>query len=486
MNSNISKCVFALLMLLLFVGINSVQAVNLVQSPINSFTPPENIDEMGNFQLGMDTHQQIGPRRDDPTVEGRFLLVHGVNATRDYWWGDIEGIFISNDLDYDRITDPADLANIDLSQYDVIWVGDWQTDEWNRVYNNYRGYIDDWVYSCGVLYHCSGSNYNPTKPIHPGGLIYTGDDQYYVSDAYTAVSQAECLFFDLLDWDLNTHLTGTLFSHTHYDEGEIADVAEGGDYQVLVTDQQDGEGAVLVARYGYGFGQVVVTGTVDAFAVKYGQSWSAIDPDMFRYLMSLTGPTDAEEMIQFMIDMIWGWVRDGKLNQNHARFLTYDLDRALRSVQNEQTRYAIAYMNDFLRRVGCLTWWGILCRDQAALLVDLTNHVLYELGAIGDASLEGLIASVESELPDIFCLNAAYPNPFNSTTTISFTLPFEMQTSLTVYDVTGRQVATLVDGIQQMGIHSAAFNADRLTTGMYFVVLNAGGKVLTQKVMLVR
>jgi hypothetical protein len=61
-----------------------------------------------------------------------------------------------------------------------------------------------------------------------------------------------------------------------------------------------------------------------------------------------------------------------------------------------------------------------------------------------------------------------------------------MQTSLTVYDVTGRQVAALVDGVQQMGVHSAAFNADRLTTGMYFVVLNAGGKVLTQKVMLVR
>jgi hypothetical protein len=387
--------------------------------------------------------------------------------------------------------DPADLATTDLSQYDVIWVGDWQTDEWNQTYNNYRSYIDNWVHDdCGVLYHCSGSNYNPEKPIHPGGLIYTGTDDYYFSDAYTAVPQNECYFFDLLDWDLNTHLTGSLFSHTHYLESDIADVAEGGDYQILVTSQPDGEGDVIVARYAYGDGQVVVTGTVDAFAIKYGQSWSAIDPDMFRYLMSLVSEEccDPIQMMEDLVDHINGLVNHGQLNNNQANFLLYDLYGALRWAEQENCRYVISYLNDMLRRVATLVWWRVLSYDEGQYFVDAINDILDCIAEChdGKATLEGLIATIETELPDIFSLSAAYPNPFNSTTTISFILPFEMQTSLTVYDVTGRQVAALVDGVQQMGVHSAAFNADRLTTGMYFVVLNAGGKVLTQKVMLVR
>ena len=191
--------------------------------------------------------------------------------------------------------------------------------------------------------------------------------------------------------------------------------------------------------------------------------------------------------IQDLIDLIDGMVNDGELNGNQAYFLLRSLNGALYWAERENCRYVISYLNDLLRRVATLVWWGVLSPAEGQHFVDAINDILDCIeDCHGDATLEGLLAAIEKELPDVFSLSAAYPNPFNSMTTISFTLPFEMQTSLTVYDVSGRQVATLVDGVQQMGVHSAAFNADNLTTGMYFVVLNAGGKVLTQKVMLVR
>ncbi len=93
---------------------------------------------------------------------------------------------------------------------------------------------------------------------------------------------------------------------------------------------------------------------------------------------------------------------------------------------------------------------------------------------------------VLSLAPTEFELRAPYPNPFNPTTRIDFMLPQAGKAQLTVFDVTGREVATLIDGEMPAGYHSAIFDGERLASGIYFYKLTADGFSDTKKMALVK
>ncbi len=97
-----------------------------------------------------------------------------------------------------------------------------------------------------------------------------------------------------------------------------------------------------------------------------------------------------------------------------------------------------------------------------------------------------LDVGVESTIPTEFYLSQPYPNPFNSTTKITYGLPEASEVSLKLYDLSGRLIQTLVDGEKQAGIQTAILNAAELPSGLYFIRLCASGHVFTRKVMLVR
>lgn len=83
-------------------------------------------------------------------------------------------------------------------------------------------------------------------------------------------------------------------------------------------------------------------------------------------------------------------------------------------------------------------------------------------------------------------LGQNYPNPFNPATTISFALPVAGQVSLKVYDMLGKEVATLVNGVRPAGENHASFNAATLPSGMYFYTLRSASFSATKKMMLVK
>jgi len=89
-------------------------------------------------------------------------------------------------------------------------------------------------------------------------------------------------------------------------------------------------------------------------------------------------------------------------------------------------------------------------------------------------------------LPDVFSLSAAYPNPFNPTTTLSFAIPIDSEVSLSVYNLQGREVSSLISGNMEAGYHSVIWNADSYSSGVYFVKMVAGEYISTQKLMLVK
>jgi len=90
------------------------------------------------------------------------------------------------------------------------------------------------------------------------------------------------------------------------------------------------------------------------------------------------------------------------------------------------------------------------------------------------------------QLPDRFLLLQNYPNPFNPSTIIRYQLPVHNYVTLKVYDVLGREVATLVDEVQGSGFKSVVFDASRLSSGVYFYRLSAGGFVETRKMCVIR
>jgi hypothetical protein len=92
----------------------------------------------------------------------------------------------------------------------------------------------------------------------------------------------------------------------------------------------------------------------------------------------------------------------------------------------------------------------------------------------------------ESSVPLQFKLLQNYPNPFNSTTTIPFLLPQRTNVTLKVYDVFGREIATLINKEFDAGEHSIQFNANDLPTGVYFYRLQAGNFIEQKKMILIK
>ncbi|NQU05967.1 MAG: choice-of-anchor D domain-containing protein, partial [Calditrichaeota bacterium] len=89
-------------------------------------------------------------------------------------------------------------------------------------------------------------------------------------------------------------------------------------------------------------------------------------------------------------------------------------------------------------------------------------------------------------IPTELTLESIYPNPFNARATIHFGLPAPSKVRLSVYDLSGRNIQMLVDEYLSAGYHTAVFNADNLTAGVYFVRIATSDEVRVQKVMLIR
>jgi hypothetical protein len=88
--------------------------------------------------------------------------------------------------------------------------------------------------------------------------------------------------------------------------------------------------------------------------------------------------------------------------------------------------------------------------------------------------------------PAIFSLEQNFPNPFNTSTTIQYTLPNPMYAKVTVVDPYGHTIKTLTDQYQSQGTHAVTWYADGFYPGVYFYVIQAEGYTLTKKMTLLR
>ncbi len=104
---------------------------------------------------------------------------------------------------------------------------------------------------------------------------------------------------------------------------------------------------------------------------------------------------------------------------------------------------------------------------------------IYEDGPLSIEPLDG-------EIPTSFALEQNYPNPFNPSTTIEFSLDQAQAITLTVYDVLGREVRVLADGVQPAGRYSVSFDGAGLAAGAYLYILRTGQHVSVKKMTLLK
>lgn len=103
-----------------------------------------------------------------------------------------------------------------------------------------------------------------------------------------------------------------------------------------------------------------------------------------------------------------------------------------------------------------------------------------DFGALTNTSNEDL------SVPGTFGLAQNFPNPFNPVTSINYAVPVAGQVTLEVFDILGRSVGMLVDGVMAAGEHTVRFEAGDLPSGMYLYRLSAGEKVSTKKMLLLK
>ena len=108
---------------------------------------------------------------------------------------------------------------------------------------------------------------------------------------------------------------------------------------------------------------------------------------------------------------------------------------------------------------------GLYVTDNYIYLSDKWNFGIYEYEQF--SSLPGL----KPEIPNRITLNTPYPNPFNNRSVVSFSLERAGEVSLKVFDITGREVASLVNGHLSLGYHEVVWNAEGMASGVYFVRL---------------
>ena len=157
---------------------------------------------------------------------------------------------------------------------------------------------------------------------------------------------------------------------------------------------------------------------------------------------------------------------------------------------------AVGYNGTILRTTDGGTTWSSQTSGTTNNLLGVCFTDSYNGTAVGDGgtilrTTNGGVSFVEedeilSEIPSNYELSQNYPNPFNPTTTISYSIPKTSFIKLSIFDILGQEIETLVDEQKYVGTYEITWYAEKLSGGIYFYRLQAGDFVETKKMVLLR
>ena len=136
--------------------------------------------------------------------------------------------------------------------------------------------------------------------------------------------------------------------------------------------------------------------------------------------------------------------------------------------------------------------WQLLRNNIYLNTLYFNNSSLWGVGDYGKLlNYKWIVTSVENpaqenQAPILYYLSQNFPNPFNPTTTINYSIVKQSYVSIIIYDVLGNEVAKLLDEEKPIGAYSIKFNAEKLSSGIYFYRLQAGDYIETKKMILMK
>jgi hypothetical protein len=227
----------------------------------------------------------------------------------------------------------------------------------------------------------------------------------------------------------------------------------------------DGAGSVQQTTPGYDDSQAVSVSIIQSGSnMQLFQSNVAVDPGIYR--------------LSFAAYSNSGHGMDVVLQRHGPPYANYGLNRHI-ALTNAWAVHAVdftATLSDAVADGRLMFWFASSAVSGDQYWID--RVVLEKIGSTP--------AEPPALAPAEYTLMQNFPNPFNPSTTIGYSLPQRSQVQLFVYNILGEQVAELVNGEVEAGSHEVRFDGSRLASGVYIYRLRAGDFVQTKKLVLLQ
>ncbi len=235
--------------------------------------------------------------------------------------------------------------------------------------------------------------------------------------------------------------------------------------------------------------------------IEHGATGNAAYISLIKEIGKYFGPLSSNSTSQLYIAAIYSGGQPGPVigkSKDISAYLNFVMDMAYFS-SNYVARFnqwadsigasktMVGVLNDYydLGTATSAAEWQPVNPPKAGIMVYAANNLKSYTDGVFSA-LPAVQGVKTNPVPSEFALMQNYPNPFNPTTAISYQLSAVARVTLTVYDILGRQVATLVDERQVPGAHTVDFDGSRFASGVYFYRLVAGDNVVTRKMVLMK
>ena len=245
--------------------------------------PAEGRDNTGRSVRSTD--RPTAPRRD---LESRGILIAERCGWRDW---DYEQYFQAiDDFEYDRFRTWDEVQDVNFSDYDIMWLGNYESEGWVTLYNQNLERIEEFVDNGGTLYHCSGTNNHVIHPINPGGLVYMGSESQNLCPLQ--VNPDENWLINYMNendpfewvWREGQRLRGQGCAHGWFTQEAIDNIENSDFHQVIALGNPTASPIIVV--YGYGRGFVLTSTTVDGYLHNNPADfhWGRTGVGVIRYL----------------------------------------------------------------------------------------------------------------------------------------------------------------------------------------------------------
>jgi hypothetical protein len=233
-----------------------------------------------------------------------------------------------------------------------------------------------------------------------------------------------------------------------------------------------------------------VTAEVDAMAIQ-GATNSLVITGAFSHVGNnieanyIARFTDSENPLPIELSSFTALPEGNKVNLNWSTSTEINNKgfEVQRSVSGDQN----SHWNDigFVEGNGTTSEAGHYSFADEDLVSGVYLYRLKQIDFDGTFSYSKII-EVNFTIPAEFTLEQNYPNPFNPSTTIRYSVPSESKIKLSVFDVSGSEIETLVNQQQPAGNYSVEFNASHLSSGIYYYRMSAGSFSQTRKLILLK